>query len=79
MRAIEQVKNERSMDPSPLATVTDTRTLRDQQRFLEAWRRLEREREQVTTGAIRASCQAQLRRLDKEIARNNRFLASRGF
>ncbi len=74
MKGIEPISN-----VPALATVTDTSTLRGQLGFLEAWRQAELERAEVTTGPIRASCLAQLRHLDAEIARNNRFLAQRGF
>ncbi|MDQ4076598.1 MAG: hypothetical protein M3220_10180 [Chloroflexota bacterium] len=69
---------ERIEDTPSLATLTDTSTLQSQLDFLEAWRKREWERAQLTTGAIRTGCLAQLNRLDKEIARNKRFLAKRG-
>ncbi len=79
MNTVEMNVIEQTQDAPALATLTDTRTLQSQVAFLEAWREQEWERAQLAQGAIRMSCLMQLKRLDKEIARNKRFLAKRGF
>ncbi len=79
MNAIEMNVMEQIQDTPALASLTDTDTLQRQVAFLEAWRQQEWERAQLAQGDIRMSCLMQVNRLDKEIARNKRFLAKRAF